>query len=209
MIPQKRVFQSDNLRNLLEIVKEEIKNDINCHLIGQIQSFNSVSQTAEIQIMYKRVMNGKLKDYPILVDCPIFTLSGGNGLITMPITKGDSCLVLFNDRDIDRWFQSGQINPPQTARKHSFSDGLAIVGFRNSLNKISNYLSDGINIEYNGNKIVLQSDKISLSVGSSKIEITASGISITGILTNNGKIVGDTHIHSGVTTGGGVTGAVV
>ena len=57
----------------------------------------------------------------------------------MPITAGDTCLVLFNDRDIDNWFQSGQVGPVATSRLHSMSDGIALVGIRSLANSIEGY----------------------------------------------------------------------
>ena len=131
---------------------------LNCHRIGTIISFDPSKQTASIQIAALAVFGDKTVPYPVLTQCPVFVLSGGGGCLTMPVSPGDSCLVLFNDRDIDNWYESGAVTAPNTARTHDLSDGLAIVGFRHQANPIPDYSeevqmrhgSTRIGLEYNG-----------------------------------------------------------
>jgi hypothetical protein len=52
----------------------------------------------------------------------------------MPIQSGDTCLVLFCDRDLDNWFESGQITTLNSNRVHDLSDGVALVGIRHKQN---------------------------------------------------------------------------
>lgn len=115
---------------------------LNCHRIGTIVSFDSAKQTASVQIAALAVFGDKTVPYPVLTQCPVFVPSGGNGCLTMPVTPGDSCLVLFNDRDIDNWYESGAVTAPNTARTHDLSDGLVIVGFRHQANPIVDYSVD-------------------------------------------------------------------
>lgn len=115
---------------------------LNCHRIGTIVSFDSTKQTASVQIASLAVFGDKTVPYPVLTQCPVFVPSGGNGCLTMPVSSGDSCLVLFNDRDIDNWYESGAVTAPNTARTHDLSDGLVIVGFRHQANPIPDYSVD-------------------------------------------------------------------
>jgi hypothetical protein len=78
-------------------------------------------------------------DYPVLTDVPVFILSGGGFAVTFPVAAGDTCLVCFNDRDLDSWFQSNSAVPPNSARMHSLSDGLALVGFRSLANPVTTF----------------------------------------------------------------------
>jgi hypothetical protein len=115
---------------------------LNCHRIGTIVDFDSAKQTASVQIAALAVFGDKTVPYPVLTQCPVFVPSGGNGCLTMPVSPGDSCLVLFNDRDIDNWYESGAVTAPNTARTHDLSDGLVIVGFRHQANPIVDYSVD-------------------------------------------------------------------
>lgn len=150
------------LASVLKLHKEDILYSINCHQIGEIVSFNPSTQTAEVQIKMLRMMNGELKQYPVLVDCPCVVLSGGNGRLTMPISAGDSCLVFFNDRDIDNWYSGGQSVAPRTERKHNFADAIALVGIRNRQNQITDYLNDGVELKHGNSSIKLKDGYIDI-----------------------------------------------
>ena len=50
--------------------------------------------------------------------------------VPFEVHEGDACLVIFADRDIDAWFESGEAEVPPSGRMHSLSDGFAFVGFR-------------------------------------------------------------------------------
>lgn len=112
-----------------ENLKDEIFNEINCIKKGKINSFDKTTQAATIEIQTKyQKSETEIINYPLLVDCPVFYLQGGGAYLDLPIEKGDFCLVLFNDYDIDKWFESGNIVEPNSIRKHSLSDGFALVG---------------------------------------------------------------------------------
>jgi hypothetical protein len=137
---------------VLEQLADQIKVETNCILIGTIVSFNATEQTANISVNYKRVnlFDGTTTEYPMLIRCPVIILNGGTSYITFPIMAGDSCLVLFCDREIDTWFINGGVNAPQSARIHDLNDGIALVGIRNSLNSIANYPTDRIRLYHGG-----------------------------------------------------------
>src|SRR4051794_32808311 len=76
-----------------------------------IQSFDAAKQTVRVQpaIMENVRVNGVLqsKALPPLLDVPLVLPRAGNYVLTMPVTAGDECLVIFADLCIDAWFQSG------------------------------------------------------------------------------------------------------
>ena len=182
-----------SLADLLNAFKKDIFISLNCHAVAKIDTFDSENQTCKAQIVYKKtiykrkeqlknnpkegvsvVYEPKEENYPILVDCPVMILSGGSSGLTMPIKKGDECLILFNDRDIDNWFDSGNATGKLASpRKHSLSDGIAIVGIRSLAKSIQNYNTERPTL-YNGET------KISLS--DSKIKLENSTESLNDIL---------------------------
>jgi hypothetical protein len=135
-----------DLDDVLELKAQEIFSRLNCVQIGKIEKVNS-NQTVSIQIQVKRKNLDKVVDYPLLVDCPYFVLQGGGAYLDIPITIGDYCLILFNDRDIDNWFKNGAIAETRTKRKHSLSDGFALVGINPSS---STLVADGTNVRLIG-----------------------------------------------------------
>ncbi|MDR8345712.1 hypothetical protein FPK41_22485, partial [Acinetobacter baumannii] len=64
---------------------------------------------------------------PLLVDVPVVFPRGGGCTLTFPVKPGDECLVIFADRCIDFWWQSGGIQEPVDERMHDFSDAFCIV----------------------------------------------------------------------------------
>ena len=118
-----------NLKTILDEVKAEIFSTLNCVQVGRIEKITPGEQTVEVSIQIKRLArNGSSTFYPVLVDVPYFILQGGGAYLDMPITPGDYCIVLFNDRNLDAWWSTANVADPPTARKHSMSDGIAIVG---------------------------------------------------------------------------------
>jgi hypothetical protein len=125
-----KVFDAD-LKNLLDLLKKDILSSMNCVQIGTIQSYDNIKNTAEVSINFKRKLaDGKILSYPLLADCPVYVMTGGSSYISMPITKGDTCLVIFNDRAIDDWWLSNSTLPPSSTRMHSLSDGIVLVGIK-------------------------------------------------------------------------------
>lgn len=198
---------------LLEAVKRSTKLEMNCMQIGVIQSFDASKQLATIKIALKQVskiaQDGTelYSDYPLLLECPVMTLFGGNSFVNLPIQPGDNCIVLFCDRDIDAWVKNGEGNVPTTARLHDISDAIAIVGIRSEPKAIPNFLGNGIRIYMDAqNSIDLTSAGITINADQVTIN---SNVTINGILKTDyaGKqIEYNTHTHNGVVPGGGNTG---
>lgn len=150
--------QDPSVKDLLDAHKRDIMLSFNCHAIAKITKFTAGDAThaprVEAKINYKKsyvqpvsgTENSTVvryetitKDYPLLVDCPVYILHGGAFKLTFPIAVGDDCSILFNDRDIDNWFASGQSVALASSRLHSMSDGIALIGLYSDLNGIPDY----------------------------------------------------------------------
>jgi Phage protein Gp138 N-terminal domain len=142
------------LKDLLDSHAANTQSNFNCHAVGTIQSFYQAISTngtnglfaVTATINYSRTYFvrqptggyvAQQEDYPMLIDCPAIILSGGSTYLQMPIQQGDQCLILFNDRDLNNWFAGAASGPVASSRLHSFSDGIALVGFAQG--KISSF----------------------------------------------------------------------
>lgn len=179
-----------SLKDLLDLFKKDLLLNMSCHHVGIIQSFDPDQQTAQVSVAYKKTYDQQqadgtyttvLKNYPILVDVPVIVLSGGLWSLQFPVQKGDECLVLFNDRAIDSWFQSGQIGPVPVARFHSISDGFALVGVRSLARSIDGFATDrgGLFGPSQGEVSLSQAGKVRIANGT-----TTLGAAITQLLTD-------------------------
>lgn len=164
-------------RGLQKYLKSEILAELNCHQLGIISAFYPATQTADIQIVMGEVFNGNLQQYPLLQQVPVIILHGGSGNLTFPIQAGDQCIVLFNDRNIDTWYNSGQTGlAPNTNRMHDISDGLALIGIFNKPNYLSNYSTTDTQLTGPGG--------ITLSLGSSKAKLSNATTDLLTTLTS-------------------------
>jgi hypothetical protein len=163
--------QDVTLMDILNAHKTEVVRSINCHAIGKIQKFDSSTQTCSVKISYSKTIfekkssgayTKKTVDFPILLDCPTIFISGGPSGLTMPVSAGDDCLVMFNDRDIDNWISGANEGSVSTPRLHSLSDGIVLVGIRAERNKIPSFESSSPCL-YNGTtKIIVEDGKIKI-----------------------------------------------
>lgn len=115
---------------------------------ASIVSFNAELQQADVAlnslvvIGYLNLGNGQTKavtrTYPVFPAVPVMFPGGGGAAMTFPIAPGDTCLLIFIDRDFSDWYTSGQTGlPPRTSRIHNPSDAVCIVGLRSVRNPLS------------------------------------------------------------------------
>lgn len=215
-LPYTQLPAEPQLKDVLDQLQKSIFLSLNCHHIGTVQSFNATNQTATVTINYQKTQyrldkitglySSVLLDYPILIDCPVLVLGGGATALTFPITIGDECLVLFNDRDLDNWFNGASNGGVNTPRLHSFSDAIILVGLRSLGNSLSSYDTSRAALRY-GTTIV--------AVGVSLVKIANNQYTLNGLLqelvTEIKNLVTATAAItvSGVTTGGGTSGPPV
>ncbi len=184
---QNLIPNEPRMADLLTYWQKQIGLQFNCHHIGTVQSFNSLTQTATATINYKKTFlefsdtadySYKNDDYPLLIDCPVIVLGGGNGLLTFPITSGDECLIMFNDRDIDNWFSGSSTSGNATGRLHSFSDAVILVGLRSTPHFIVNYNGTDTELRTKDGttKVTLAAAKVTIAVGAAMtMEIDSTG----------------------------------
>ncbi len=146
----------------MQALKSDVFKNLYCHAPGRIQSFNAGNKTASIQILFSaQLPEGTVVNYPVLVDCPVFTPQGGGGAFQAPIAAGDPCLVVFADRNIDAWFQNGNAAVPfdqvggMPGRMHDLSDGMAFVGFNSLADALPAYSSDELRMIINASKVAI------------------------------------------------------
>ncbi|MTC35815.1 translation initiation factor IF-2 [Providencia alcalifaciens] len=123
------------------LMKESVMSGLFVALPCIVQSFNPEAVTIEAQPAIKWRVNedgvDKTVPLPLLVDVPVIFPRGGGATLTFPIKSGDECLVIFADRCIDYWWQSGGVQEAVDPRKHNLSDGFALVGPQSQAQKIS------------------------------------------------------------------------
>lgn len=137
---------------------------------GLVETVDLERQTVTVQPTIKvRITqaDGSIQTVPLplLPDVPIVFPGGGGYTLTFPIQPGDECLVVFADRCIDAWWQSGGVQEQADSRMHDLSDGIAIFGPRSQPRKLSGVAA---------NAVQLRSDD-----GAASVAISAAGLTLT------------------------------
>lgn len=120
-----------NFTDILESFRQDIFYRFNAHRVGIVESIDTALKTASVRMVDRRTLDidsgGKLlKEHSLLVDCPIIQFRSKLGGVTIPLKVGDTCLILFNDRDLDNWFETGVEQELNSARAHHLSDGVVL-----------------------------------------------------------------------------------
>lgn len=192
-VPVKTIIEPE-LPDLLGYHKDEIMEATNVAKVGEIRSFDGTKRTAQVQILFKRVLSdGSFKSYPLLVDVPVVTIQGGGGYIQMPIAAGDQCLVIFADARLDEWFENGSEAPPAEGRMHDLSDGIAIVGLNALPSDLPAYPTNKVSIGYGSSKIDLLDSEIDIVPTGGKVKV------------GNGTVTLETLVESLITAIEGIT----
>lgn len=147
---------------------------------GIITAFDSVEQTVTVQPALRELVTNQdgtqnWTALPLLLDVPICLPRGGGYSITIPISVGDECLVIFSDMCIDAWFSNGNVQNQAEKRRHDLSDAFAIIGTWSQPKRISNYSTSSMQLRTdNGNHM---------------IDISQNGIDLRGTIRKNGVVI--------------------
>ncbi|HBW5590925.1 TPA: phage baseplate protein [Klebsiella pneumoniae] len=186
---------------------------------GIIQSFDPDAVTAVVQPAIKGVEHDESGaevsvSLPLLVDVPVVFPRGGGCTLTFPVSEGDECLVIFADRCIDFWWQSGGVQEPVDGRMHDLSDAFCIVGPQSQAKKIGGISTTGAQLRTDDGSAFIEvaagGDITATTAGSATInapEIVLNGnVTINGNLSQGmGESGGTATMHGPVTVTNDVT----
>jgi hypothetical protein len=142
---------------------------------GIIQSFDADKQTAVVQPVVQKFFRGKgFKPLPKLMDVPVQFPRGGGFVLTFPVAKGDECLLVFSERAIDTWWESGGVQPPHEFRMHDLSDACAIVGISSKPSVVKSFNTGAVELRSLDGSSKLQID----NAGNVAIESTSGNVSV-------------------------------
>lgn len=209
----------NRLETLLSSLASLIKTDIRVALPAKVTSFDATKQTISCVPTIRELVNingvTNFQEIPELRDVPISLPRAGNWAVTLPISIGDECMVVFQDLCLDGWWSRGGIQNWNDLRRHDLSDAIAIFSPWSQPNALSNYNTSSLEVrDLSGNtKMTFSQGEVTL-IGNLKINgnVDIDGtLDSTGTITSQsdvvaGTISGKTHTHSGVTSGSSNTG---
>lgn len=192
---------------------------------GHILTFDPVTQLAQVQVGIVRVdVNDAVFEVGPIIETPVH-FPGSDYCIEYQIDPGCEGWIMFSQRCIDGWIQSGGIAANPIGRFHDMQDACFIPGLRPIPDALPSFQNNGVRLRNRaGTQFAwLKNDgSIMIENGAGHIRMAADGtVTINGVTINTASLVQTpndvraatvslkTHIHSGVTPGSGNSGAPV
>jgi hypothetical protein len=127
--------RTPSLSAVLSLYGDALRQSIHTALPGRVETYDSATQKADVKPLVKNLVAGNdgteiLETIPVIPAVPVMFPRAGGFFITLPVTKGDHVMLVFNERSIDK-FKAGQgtDTDPDDFRTHHLSDAVAIPGF--------------------------------------------------------------------------------
>jgi len=203
---------------------------MNTCIPGVIESFDTATQTASVvpAITMRTNIDGEAGylELPKIISVPIvFPFAATSGFaITLPIKKGDPCLLVFSQRAIDNWHLKGDIQPPEEgtgSRHHDLTDAFAMFAPSPLPLVLGSWETEGIEIRNRAktSRITIKNGTIDIETVT-QVTLTAPLTQVNGDMNVSGTITAGvdvitnskhfkTHVHGGVYPGSGNTGGPV
>lgn len=138
--------EKSTLTQTLRSAFVEMMKSVGTSVPGHVIAFDPATQLAQIQIGIVRLdVNGQTFTPPPIIKCPVH-FSGGDWVLEYQVDPKCEGLVIFSQRCIDAWVQTGGVAEQPQVRFHDFNDALFIPGFRSQVGKIADFANDGIRL---------------------------------------------------------------
>lgn len=133
------------LAEIVERILEDAKADLHVALPGRVESYDPAKQIANIKPTIKQTVregddqDKTLLEHPVIPAVPVVWPRGGGYFMTFPLAAGDSGLLVFSERDLGAWRDSGQVSDAGDEGIHGLAGAVFIPG----LEVVSRALSSG------------------------------------------------------------------
>jgi len=179
--------------------------DLHTALPGVVRAVYADDQEVDVEIAIQRIVRDtsdeeRVESVPVLSRIPLAVLGVPGLSVTLPVASGDEVVVVFLERDASAWIEGGKILPPESRRKHSYSDGVAIPLKLIVQNRIGAYQTGAIEIRTDdrSGRITLKADGTVEIMTTSSVEIGDGKEDIVSLLSELcTTIQGLTVSHSG------------
>ncbi|CAH9012813.1 baseplate spike [Vibrio phage F35 g1] len=158
----------------------ELTKELGTSITGHILTFDTKTQLAQVQIgIFALDTNGnKISPAPI-IECPVEFSGGGGWSFEHELNPNDEGLIIFSQRCLDAWIQTGGMAENPIARFHDKQDACFIPGVRSKKNAIKDFQNNGIRLRNEDASVYhwLKNDGSIESVnGAGYIKLLASGV---------------------------------
>lgn len=110
---------------ILQGVQRKLQERLHTSLPGIVKAYDTATQTATVQLAVQ--LSGR--NVPPLADVPVAWPGGAQGFLHVPLSAGDTVLVVFCESDFSKWFDTGSVSAPAVLARHGLH-AVALPGLR-------------------------------------------------------------------------------
>ena len=101
--------------------------DVHTSIPAIVQSFDASNGRVDVQPALRRKLStGDYIDIPIISGVPVMYPQSQDSIVSFPLKKDDEVLLVFSERSVDSWKNTGGVVDPLERRKFDLSDAFAI-----------------------------------------------------------------------------------
>lgn len=155
--------------------------DLRVAIPAIVVSFDATKQTVSVQPAVQEVILvnavSTITTIPILDDVPVCIPRAGGFSLTLPISPGDECLLVFADMSFDQWHEAGgvQKQPDGNLYRHDIGDAIAIFGISSQPRALANYSTDSAQLRSDDGAIVIDIAPEGVTITAPAVAIEATG----------------------------------
>lgn len=207
--PSRRPADEGTLAGVIKTAVQKAMQSMDGMLPVEVVSYDRATNRAVVRHLVQMVgADGQTVSRAPVASVRVYQFGNAAFSMSLPVKAGDKGWLKAADRDISNFQQGLTEGAPNTARMHSFQDGLFMPDAMAQGDAPAGQ-ADRVVIGSTGGGTFLSfdDDGFYFTVGGTKFQLTASGFAQTGgIVEHNGVNIGDTHVHGGVVSGGSNTG---
>lgn len=174
----------------IEETARSVVNEVHTALPGNVISYNPAGGTATVKPEGKYETNtGEKLAYPTISDVPVVfpCCQSGSVGIAFPISKGDSCLIIISEVELDEWRSGAE---SEASLRFDLSNAMCIPGLLDGGGELAQKAAsqNAVIVSTGDSEVVVSSSSVSVTAGDKKLAVSDSGVSITGNLTVDGNV---------------------
>lgn len=174
---------------------------------GKVVSYNATTQTADVQPMWldtERDGEDDTKEtfeLPVLPAVPVVWPRGGGFFCAFPLAAGDGVLLVFADRDMGAWRDSGQVSDPGDDSLHDLGGAVAYPGLDTVARAIAGASADHAVLgKEGGAQVHVRAGEVRLASDSATDFVALASLVQTAIDTIRSTFNGHIHAETGGST---------
>lgn len=182
------------LSGILSQLRENAMRSLRVCGPAKVTAYDASTQKCSVQpLIHEGVLDDDgerhVERLPVITNVPVIHFGGGGFQITVPVVVGDTVLVVYSDRSLDRWLVRGGEVDPDDDRAHDLSDAIAITGLRDFAHALASAPTDRIRIGNQAGDVKIDITSTEIQAGGSAALAKASDLTALKTAITNAVIV--------------------